>query len=261
MTAFLSDCMQEFFKRKIALVFAAVNVVTLLLTLLVRFIRIEINGQIMDSSSLGDAVTSPMLSGFATFMDVLVFIAVMMTAGLIPGMLAKGRAEFYLAAPLARATVFRNKVTAIWILYGSAVVASLLLNFVVAAVAIGFFGAGVLYIAVIGVLNLLVWLSLTSFVGAVTGSAAIAIVGAFGIWMAQVMLGARHALKMLTESKVVIYAADALYYILPKNREMSTMAKNLATGMPVDWLPLYSSLLFAAALLWATCVLVTRKDF
>jgi ABC-type transport system involved in multi-copper enzyme maturation permease subunit len=194
-------------------------------------------------------------------MYILVFLSVMATAGLIPDMLARGRADFYLSKPLSRARLLLTKVFGIWIVYGCLMVASFMVNYFLSSALNGIFDLRFLYIVIMNLIAFLIWLSVTAFAAILTHSTAISIMAAFLVWIAQWVLQYHDFVKEITDSKVFIYIVDALYYIFPKASELSSLTSSVIFDHVESWLPLYSSLIFAVALMAVTVVIFNRKSY
>ena len=98
--------------------------------------------------------------------------------------------------------------------------------------------------------------------GVLSGSASWAIMAAFGLWVAQWLVSFHDLLEQLTSSKLVSYIMKALYYLFPKTDQLGDMAVSLALGQPVEsWLPLWSALLFSAAMMFLAVWVFRRRDY
>jgi len=261
MRGMIRDCMNELIDRKIIYVFAVITLVGLVGTIGSLLLEIQIQGRSFGADDMNRAFGNPMLHGYNTYMYLLVFLSVMATAGLIPGMLARGRADYYLSKPVSRTWILLNKVFSIWVVYSGIMVATFLVNYIISAALYGTFSLAILYIIAINLLAFMIWLSVTAFAGVLTGSSAFTIMAAFVVWMAQKILAYHDFPKQFIDSKVAIYVIDALYYIFPKTGEISDLTGELATSGSASWMPLYSSLIFAAVLMFITIAIFRRKDY
>ena len=80
--------------------------------------------------------------------------------------------------------------------------------------------------------------------------------------MIQKVLDGREWIKALADSKPINYVVDTLYYIIPKTGEISSMSVSITTGKVIrDWMPLYSSLLFALVMIYITVYIFKRKNY
>jgi ABC-type transport system involved in multi-copper enzyme maturation permease subunit len=203
-----------------------------------------------------------LINAFDFFVTVLIFLVVMATAGLVPTLLERGRAEFYIARPYGRRSLLLGKFFAIWVVYGAAMTICSLFVWLVGGVAFGSFSFSALWVLVMALVALFIWLSVTVFVGIWSGSTAMAVMSAVIVWVLQTILAQREWIKLLTDSKLALTLNDWFYYIVPKPSAIADIAVTLASGQAVDdWLPLWSSLLFAVVVLGLAVVVFKRKDY
>ncbi len=258
------DCAQEMIDRKSIWIYAVITVIAVLIVMGLGSVKIDQvgpggRGATTALSDVGDSVT---LGGLETLLSLLVFITVFVTAGLIPGMLVRGRAEFYLSKPLSRASLLLNKILSIWIVYGGVIVLCGLITWGMFYVSFGAAVPKAFWLFVFNLLALLLWLSVIVFAGIFSNSTAMGIVTAFLLWIIQGLLPKRAALEVMTDSKFIIRTVDALYYVLPKTSEMAGIGSALADGKPVEsWMPLWTTMLFAVVLIGATAYIFKRKDY
>jgi hypothetical protein len=243
------DCVVEMFDRKIVYLFAAVTLLGVLIALAVPRFDIDIRtGGDLDTGDIGTFLSNPVTSALSGFLSLMVFLAVLGTAGLVPNMLSRGRAEFFLSKPLSRASLLLNKTIGIWLVYGLTVILCGATVYTAVVIKHGFFDWNVLYLFGVTLVTLLIWLAITVTMGVFTNSGAIAIMSAFLFWAAQVILRFHEGIKQMVDAKLIGYVVDGLYYILPKTSQIGDLGDVLAAGRSVEsWMPLYSSLLFAAA--------------
>jgi ABC-type transport system involved in multi-copper enzyme maturation permease subunit len=257
------DCVVEMFDRKTVYLFIAVTFIAVVLAFLSPKMEVEFysTGNV-DMGSMGDFLTNPVTKALSTYLMFMVFLAVMASAGLVPSMLARGRADFYLSKPISRTSLLLNKLFSIWLVYGGTVVLCGLLIYAALALTHGFFDWKIFYIFILVLVNLFIWLSITTTAGIVTGSTAMSVMSAFLVWVAQVILHWHEQIKGFLESKPVGYIVDGLYYILPKTSEVSAIADACAFGKPIEsWMPLYSSLIFSTTLVALGVVIFKRKNY
>lgn len=257
------DCVVEMFDRKIVHLFVAMTVIAAVISLLVPRVDIEFHttGN-MDMGSMIDFFHKPVTIALSIFLSFMVFLAVLATAGLIPNMLVKGRADFFLSKPLSRTGLLLHKILGIWLVYGAMIALCGSIVYAVMVLVHGLFDWKVLYLFVLNLVSFFIWLSITITVGIVSGSSAISIMSAFLVWVAQAILKFHDQINDFLASKPLEYTIDTLYYIVPKTGEISNLADTLALGKPVEsWVPLYSSLAFSAALLVVAVIIFKRKNY
>ncbi len=258
------DTVVELVDRKVLWLFAGLTVVALVMVYFTSDISINMNGY---NGDLGQAVPSDLVAaavvrGFDAFMSFLVFLAVMASAGLIPRMLERGRVDFYLAKPLSRSGLLLNKLGAVWLVYTFVVMLCAAVVYVVTVLAHGGFDFRILYLFAAYAVLMVIWLSITGLAGVVFGSTPLAMISAFLVWVLQTILSGHETINQFLDSRVARYVIDILYYVLPKPSEISDMSMQLVLGRPVDsWMPLWSSVVFAAVMIYLAVWFFKRKSF
>jgi ABC-type transport system involved in multi-copper enzyme maturation permease subunit len=269
MMAMVRDTWSEFRSRKMTILFGfltALAVLAVLGSLAVDF-HIEIQGSPDMEESLRQLTRGPLMQAFASFVALLVFVAVMSTAGLFPRMLRRGTADYYLSRPVSRAELYLHKLIAIEVVYGGAVVVCAAVLYVTLWITYGLAAPALLWVVVGALVSLFVWLSFTVFVGLMSGSVGMTISATFVLWIAQKLLSGwygtwREGLSEFLNSRLVVGILDTLYYVLPKIGDMETVFRQIAFADSVDsWLPVWSTLLFAVAMMWLTVAMFQRRDY
>ncbi len=261
MRGVIRDSLVELIDRKMLWLFGILTLIGVLIILGANSVDVEFYGQGVDIDEVNQAMGNPALMGFNFFVYVMTFLVVMATAGLIPNMLVKGRAEYFLSKPVSRTRLLLSKVLGVWIVYGAMISVVALLNLLAAQIATDILQWSVVYVFVVNLLALLVWLSITAFVGVVSGSSAMAIMVAFLVWVIQKILVFHEEIGSFVKSQAVGHVIDTLYYIFPKTIEMSDLADTLISGRSGEWMPVWSSLIFAAVLLYAATLVFKSKDY
>lgn len=261
MRGLLRDTFTELLHRKIIYVFLILTVMWIIGAVGMRFLESSFRAQANQLPEMGSLKELILMPALGMHMYILVFIAALTAAAVIPRMFVRGRADYYLSKPISRASLLLKKAAAVLIVYGALMLASFILDVTAMSISFSFFEPGVVYIALLGVVSLFVWLSITTLAGIATGSYSMSIIAAFLVWVAQQVLGFHNLAENLIQSKPVVYVIKGLYYIVPKTSEISDIGENLASGNPVDWMPVWSSLLFAFAALYVAVLVFRRKDY
>ncbi len=258
------DTFIEMIDRKLVWIFLVVTLITLLIVVLTRSasMQIEFGGNISQSSPFTNLADKMAVSGLSSFLSFLVFLSVLATAGLIPSMLVRGRAEYFLSKPISRTALYLYKLFGIWFVYGGMMVCA---GMVIAAsfyLIHGIFNWNYAYLFILNLASFFVWLSITTFAGVMAGSAMLSVVTAFVVLVVQLALRFHEQLGAIIRSPIITKTVDILYYIFPKTGQMADITEKLASGQPVtDWLPVWSTLLFAIVLIVITSEIFKRKDY
>ena len=263
MKGMIRDSLMELFDRKVIYLFGVVTLITVVVVFLMRSIEVNIQTQSgLGVENLENFLGNQFLNGLSTFMSFLLFLAVMATAGLIPNMLVKGRADFYLSKPMSRKSVYLRKLGSMWLVYGGIILLCGLIVTLAIVLFHDYFSWGMLYIILFKLLSFFVWLSIIAFVGIISGSISVSIMGAFIVYIVQWLLDIRELITGFIDSKPVTYVTDIIYYIWPKTEEISDLSLRLAQGRDVlSWMPLWSTLLFTVVLMYLTIFIFKRKEY
>ncbi len=264
MRGILGDTWREFVQRKGLILFGILTFVSILIVLASQNLNLQFSteGADFDTPLRDDLVDSALLGGVSVFLGFLVFVAVLATSGLIPRMIERGRAEYWLSKPVARPTLIGFKILAIWIVYSGVLLIGGVLVVASAAAVHGIFSSGTWFVLLGSIVTFFIWLAIIAFVGVLTGSQASAMIAAFITWFAQWLLSQRDGLFGVVEWPVVEGIADVLYYVLPKTNEIGTLVLDYAGGRDVvTWLPLWSSVLFGLVLTFLTLWRFKQKEF
>ncbi len=263
MKGIVRDCIREMSDRKIFWIYGVLTVIVLLMIIATRSFTVQFGVDTgAEADPFAEVAGAAALRGLSSYVSFLVFLTVLATAGVFPNMFVRGRAEFYLSKPISRANLYLGKLLGVWLVYGGVVVMSGVLVYLALFAVHGIADWHVVHIFLMNLAGLIIWLSVTTFAGIAFGTNALSLMTAFIIWVLQLLLRFHDGLDMLINSKLVVGAAKVLYYIVPKTGEISDLTDQLAAGQPVrDWMPLWSSLLFSLALIWATVIIFRRKDY
>ncbi|UCE24314.1 MAG: hypothetical protein JSU74_13655 [Candidatus Zixiibacteriota bacterium] len=259
------DCVVEMFARKMFWIFAVITVIAIIVIILSGNVEIGgtiSGGQRMDVEDINEMLGNPIMRVYCSFVSFLVILTVLATAGIVPGMLIQGRAEYFLSKPISRTSFLLYKFFGMWLSYGILILICGGLGYGVMYLVHGVTADSMFFLFGLNLTSLFIWLSITVFAGVVFGSGTMAIITAALVWFAQWLLQWHDYYRDVIDSEAVTGFIDVLYYIVPKTGELSDLTVRLALGRPVgDWLPLYSSLIFALVVLVAAVVIFNRKNY
>lgn len=259
----IHDCFLEMVDRKAIWMFAVVTVIAVLI--IGATSSFEIQFGVEDGSGddpFADVIDAVGINGLSWHLGFMMFLAVFATAGIIPNMLVRGRAEFYLSKPISRTTFYLGRLASIWLVYGATIVVCGIITLLALYLVHGYSNANMVYLFGECLLSFCIWLCVTTFAGIAFGSSSMAMMTAFVTYILQVVLGYHDAFRNFVGDKLIADIGDLLYYVFPKTGEIGDIAEQMAMGETVgSWMPVWSTLLFAAVLLGGTIVMFNRKDY
>jgi ABC-type transport system involved in multi-copper enzyme maturation permease subunit len=256
MRGILRDTYLELIDRRVFIVYILITILVALVIFMIDFssFQVTING----ASEVGFNLIAATVS---RFVELLVFLTVMASAGLVPSMLVKGRIDFYLSRPVSRSFLYLSRLFSIWLIYGGLFLVCSGIIILVAWLRTGMLDASIIYLPLIHLIGLLIWFSITCCAGVMTGSTPMVIMAAFMIWVAQYILSFHQEAIQLFQSEMANMIVTSLYHIIPKTGEISSLASDLAAGHPADWTPLWSSLIVAGLIILTGLGLFKKKSF
>lgn len=202
-----------------------------------------------------------LLYGFNFFLLFLIILTLFSSVSIFPKRLLKGTAEYYLARPISRLSLFIKQVLSVIVVYGIVMIISALIVYGTIILIHGNFD-GFIALMLLNLVSYLIWLSIAIFASIAFGSTAMAFVTMFMVWVVQLILSYHEKINSLLDSKLLTSIIDILYYIFPKTGEFSDLSLSLAMGKPVEsYIPLYSSIIFSITILILTSIIFNRKNY
>jgi len=259
------DTFRELIDRKIIWVFAIVTVLTLGLTIIggiaANNMKIQTGGS-GGEMMVDKTIETQMAGGLDMYLWFIMWIAILGTAGLIPTMLERGRAEYYLAKPLSRARLLTGRLLGIWLVYGGIIVACGILLMIVWWAVFSLFDLANLYVVAGVLLEFAVILAILGLVGVMSGSFAFSLITVFFFWVAQKLLMHREIVYKLADNQIVQKILDTFYYIIPKFSQQEDLFVALANKATIEsWVPLWTTTLFGVIAYVLAITLFKRKDY
>ncbi len=266
MNGLFKDTLAELFDKKTVYLFFVITFIAILITAFSGSFEMSINGnpQGMGLDELGVDVDKPLLMGIKFLMSLLTFLAVMLSAGILPNMFIKGRSDYFLSKPISRASLLFKKFLSVWIIYGILVTGCGLLCYLSGALVHSLFNNYIFILIGLVFLELFIWLSISFFIGIFTGKTVTVIMVLFITWLSQL------GVSMLYSSQVIAgigyetvgEIVDYIYYVFPKISEMSSLAEGaISNSALLSSYVLYSSVGFGIVMLFFTQILFKRKDY
>jgi ABC-type transport system involved in multi-copper enzyme maturation permease subunit len=191
-----------------------------------------------------------------------VLLALFATSSLIPSMLQKGTIDLFISKPLSRSNILLGRYLGATSIVAFNIFYLVIGSWLVLSIKTGLWNSGFLLAGVMIVVTYMIMYSIMMFFGVLTSSSAFSLMVTFLVIIITPMLIARDRIYALLSSKVYGYLLDGLYYFLPKGGELGDMTQKLVRGVMIEnWLPLWTSLLFAVFMFFMTQILFSRKNY
>lgn len=265
MKGLLRDTVLEMFDRKLIWLFIVVTLFGIAAMFFSGTIfdqRVAVQGLDIDDAQIEQSLSWAVSQAVDYFLFFMVGLAILGTAGLVPRMLERGRADFYLSKPVSRRGLLLGKYSSIFLIYGVAIAAGFLCMALAAWAWLGVFDLKLLYILLLYLVSLAIMLGVTLLVGIWSGSGTMSIIAAFVLWVLQKLLLQKDLAEELIDSKAAKIVLDVAYYIVPKTSQMSNIAVDLSQGVPPpSFAPIWTSCAFGVLCLVLASIVFNRRDY
>jgi len=264
MKGILFDSLTEVRHRKVVWIFVALTVLGILAVIGASAIEISMGAE---DATIGD-LSSEVSIGIVFVLTwishkILIPLTVLLSAGVIPNMLTKGRIDFYLSKPVTRSSLLVSKTLATWMIYTILAVASLIVVWLSGAIFLDGLSSRIFYTIALIVVSTFCWVSVVCFAGVVTQRTPTVLAIVFATFMIQWGLSQRELIAFMTDNEVITYTVDTLYYIFPKTGELydNTQSWVMGTSRKFEMVPLFTTLAFSVVLMFVTSHIFKRKNY
>lgn len=202
-------------------------------------------------------------AGVATFLYTWAMaLAVFASAGLIPTVLEAGRIELLLSKPVTRTHILLGRYLGNLLVVALNVCYLVLGVWLILASKTGVWTADFLYAILTTVFIFAVLLSVIVLVSVLFESAALTVMVTFGLMLVSPILAQTKLMERLLSSQWSRNLWKGLYYVFPKVFDVARMTVDIVRGKDIGSLmPLWSSILFAAAVLAAGLFVFSRRNY
>lgn len=269
--AIIRDTFREAFARLIFWGFYGLSTALILFFLFVLRIDIvegakatvSLFGQSSPRALEVDSLVRGAHSAIATFLYTWgMALAVFASAGLIPTVLEPGRIELLLSKPVARHHLLLGRYA------GNLAIVAINLAYLVFGVWLifgwktGVWRPGFLYAILTATFIFAVLLSVILLLSVLFESAALTVMVTFGLMLLSPILAQTSLMEKLLSSQWTRNLWKGLYYVFPKVYDLGKMTLDLVWGRPTaSWMPVWSSALFAAAVIALSLFVFSRRDY
>jgi len=269
--ALIRDTFREAFARKIFWGLFGLSVAMILFFLFLLKIdlveggvaTVSLFGRTANRTTDVDRIVRGVYGGIATFLYTWgMFLSVFASAGLIPSVLEPGRIELLLSKPVSRTHILLGRYLGNVLVISSNVVFLVLGIWTMLGVKTGIWSPTFLISIVTTIFIFAVLLAVVVLVGVIFESAALATMISVALMIISAILAQTSTMLRLLSSEWSRDLWKGLYYALPKIWDLGRITLNAIQDRTFhDYMPIWSSALFAAVVMMWALQIFSRRDF
>ncbi len=269
--ALIRDTFREAFARKIFWGLFGLSVAMILFFLFLLKIdlveggvaTVSLFGRTADRTTDVDRIVRGVYGGIATFLYTWgMFLSVFASAGLIPSVLEPGRIELLLSKPVSRTHILLGRYLGNVLVISCNVVFLVLGIWTILGIKTGIWSPTFLISIATTVFIFAVLLAVVVLVGVIFESAALATMISVALMIISAILAQTSTMLRLLSSEWSRDLWKGLYYALPKIWDVGRITLNAIQDRTFqDYMPIWSSALFAAVVLMWALQIFSRRDF
>jgi len=269
--ALIRDTFREAFARKIF--WGLFGLSTLMILFFLFLLKIDlVEGATATISLFGrttsrlndvDQLVRGVYAGIATFLYTWgMFLAVFASAGLIPSVLEPGRIELLLSKPVSRTHILLGRYLGNVLVISCNVVFLVLGIWIILGFKTGIWSPSFLISIATTIFIFAVLLSIVVLIGVLFDSAALSTMVSVFFMILSPILAQTSTMMRLLSSEWSRQLWRALYYATPKVYDIGRITLNVIQNRTFnDYMPIWSSALFAAVVMAAALHIFSRRDF
>ncbi|MBR9977280.1 MAG: ABC transporter permease subunit [Bacteroidetes bacterium] len=189
-------------------------------------------------------------------------LSVFATAAILPNTMEKGSIDLLLSKPISRAEILFGKLLGSLLIVVVNVAWFIAGMWLITGLRTGEWNMGFLAVTLSISYTFLVLYTPMLVIGISSRSSALTIIILYVfIFLLSPILEAREPIAQLAGSDATRSVLDFFYYILPKPDALSQVSYALVIHQPIEWMPIWSSGLFAVAMYALALWLFRKKDF
>ena len=269
--AIIEFTFREGLARKTIIGFAAISTFFLLIGILAALMvptTIEVGGGGDTAAQSIDITKDPTivwqvqagLTGFINFAALV--LSIFATASIVPNTMEKGNIDLLLSKPVSRTDLLLGKSLGSLLIVLANVAWFIVGMWVITGARTGIWNPGFLAVTLSITYTFLVLFAPMLVIGIAARSSALTIILLYVfIFLVGPILEAREPIAELATSDGLKTVLDVFYYILPKPDALSKVSTSLVMHQPIDWMPVWTSGLFAVAMYVLAAWMFHRKEF
>ncbi len=200
------------------------------------------------------------LTGFINFAALV--LSIFATAGILPSTMEKGSIDLLLSKPVSRLEILLGKFLGSMLIVLANVAYFIVGMWLIVGLRTGEWNAGFLAVTLSITYTFMILYAPMLVIGISSRSSALTIIVLYVfIFLVSPILQGRELIMQLVQNDTVKTIFDVVYYILPKPDALGNVSYALVMHLPFDWMPIWSSGLFAVAMYALAAWLFRRKDF
>ena len=190
-------------------------------------------------------------------------LAVFASAGLIPSVLEPGRIELLLSKPVSRTHILLGRYVGNVLVVSCNIVYLVLGVWIIFGNKTGIWAPRFLAAIATTVFTFSILLTVVVILGVLVESTALSTMVTLGLMIMSPILAQTALADRLLSSETSRDIWRGLYYVFPKIYDIGSLTLNTVrdAGAPIQWMPLWSSALFGAAMLGGALAIFSRRDF
>jgi ABC-type transport system involved in multi-copper enzyme maturation permease subunit len=191
-----------------------------------------------------------------------IFMSLFATSNLIPTLLQPGFIDLFISKPVSRLQILSGRFLGAIAIVAFNIIYLITGTWLIISLKTGIWSMGLLLAGVMIIITFIILYTLMTFLGLITKSGPFALMFTYLIIFISPLLLQRDHIYALLSSSIYGNIIDAFYYLLPKTAELGAITQHLVSGIAVyNWMPLWSSLLFAVVIYAASSVIFIKKNF
>lgn len=267
--ALVADTFREAFARKIFWGLFALSTLMILFFLFLMKIDV-VEGAIATVTLFGrtanrdvQQIVQGVYGGIATFLYTWgMALAVFASSGLIPSVLEPGRIELLLSKPVSRAHILMGRFLGNILVVGANVAYLVLGVWIIVGVKTDIWKKEFLIVIVTTLFIFSVLLSVVVLIGVIFESTALATMVTLGLMILSPILAQTSLATRLLSSETARNVWRGVYYVLPKVYDLGRITLDVVRNIRVEnWMPVWSSAIFAMVVMSAAIYVFSRRDF
>ncbi len=200
------------------------------------------------------------LTGFINFAALV--LSIFATASILPNTMEKGSIDLLLSKPVSRMEILLGKILGSLLIVVVNVAYFIVGMWLIVGLRTGEWNPSFLGVTISITYTYIVLFAPMLVIGIASHSSALTIIVLYVfIFLISPILESREAIIQLAQSDIAKTVLDTLYYILPKPDALGSVSYDLVMHQSLDWMPVWSSGLFAVAMYGLAAWQFRRKDF